>query len=195
MRPATTEWLAPPYGEGFWWPSVLNAGLKMSPVFRPWYWKDRIAPAAYVEGTRDSVASTQLGFRQLADGIYVVQHAENEYAFVDTGTAHIPCQAVAVGGNIDVDCSTDVAGTLIVRENNWTGWSANLDGQDKIMDDGPWLSAAAPAGQHHYEFRYRPWDAWLGMALSLLGAGLTIALWIRSPDNRSNSRPHYQSEG
>ena len=51
-------------------------------------------------------------------------HPDVEYAYIDTGVDSIPCRANATGGNIDVECETDRAGTLIVQENNWSGWYA-----------------------------------------------------------------------
>jgi uncharacterized membrane protein YfhO len=103
-----------------------------------------------------------------------------EYAYVDTGDHSTPCRANAIGGNIDVDCQNDRAGILIVKENNWSGWYASRDGKPLALADAQWLSVSAPAGQHHYEFRYRPWDVPLGLLLSLAGIGLAITLWMRS---------------
>jgi hypothetical protein len=38
--------------------------------------------------------------------------------------------------------------------------------------DGNWLALAVPHGSHTIQFRYRPWDVPLGMALSLIGWGM-----------------------
>ena len=184
MKPATTQWIGLPAGEAFWTPYVLNAGLKLSPTFLPWHWKDRTLPSPYINGTRDGAAPDAPGFIQLIDGIHIAQQPENEYAFVDTGTGGLtPCQANAIGGDIDVTCNTNAAGQLIVRENSWSGWTVSLDGQAAQLGSGSWLSAIAPAGTHHFEFRYRPWDVWVGLLLTIGGVGLSIWLWIHAkPD-------------
>jgi hypothetical protein len=35
-------------------------------------------------------------------------------------------------------------------------------------------------GKHTYHFRYRPWDVWVGISLSLLGIILSLILWFRA---------------
>ncbi len=113
-------------------------------------------------------------------GYFLLQHAANEYAVIDNGTQRIPCRAMAHGGDIDVDCETDSAGTLIVQEYSWTGWYVSRNGQPVELRAEPWLSAAAPAGKSHFEFRYRPWDVPVGVLLSVFGLGLIVVLWLKS---------------
>jgi hypothetical protein len=48
------------------------------------------------------------------------------------------------------------------------------------LNAGTWLSVAAPAGTHHYEFRYRPWDVPVGAGLTLIGLALAVWVW-RTP--------------
>jgi hypothetical protein len=85
-----------------------------------------------------------------------------------------------VGGYIDVECDSEAAGTLVVYEYSWSGWTARRDGQALMLGPGPWLNVFAPAGTHHYEFRYRPWDVPLGLVLSLAGMVLCVWLWMRA---------------
>jgi len=181
LKPSTAEWVGFPIGEGFWTAGALDAGLKLSPTFRPWFWKDRESPPPHYDGQRDKTIANAADFVSVRDGVYWQEHAANEYATIEVGAQHLPCHATAIGGNIDVECAANVDGTLIVRENSWTGWFVSRDGQSVELGTGPWLSTSAPAGTHHYEFRYRPWDVALGLILSLVGVGLVIRLWIKAP--------------
>ncbi len=184
----TAEWIYPPYTEGVWLPLGLNDNLKMVTVARPWQWIDRQPPDYAIEAIRNLDKPPTGPVLGRFGNLTVMAHPDVEYAYVDTGGGSIPCHASAMGGNIDVECQTERAGTLIVKENNWSGWSASRDGEPIELADSPWLSVSAPAGQHHYEFRYRPWDVWVGAALSLAGLGLASLLWIRSArERRGNS--------
>jgi hypothetical protein len=46
-----------------------------------------------------------------------------------------------------------------------------------LQKEGDWLATQAPAGDHAYQFRYRPWDAVLGTVLTLVGVVLAVILW------------------
>jgi hypothetical protein len=81
---------------------------------------------------------------------------------------------VAIGGNIDVYCNNDTPGVLKVMENKLNGWTAKRDGLSTKLGEGQWLSTNAPAGAHHYAFRYRPWDVVAGFLLSAAGFCLAI---------------------
>lgn len=186
MEPETAQWIAPPFGENFWNPVALQSGLKLTRALRPWWWKGREKPSPYIEGTRDPTAPKDPAYIETVDDIHLLLHPENEYAFVEAADRPIPCQATALGGQIDVTCQNKVDGTLVVREYTWTGWRAYRDGERVPLDEGPWLSVSAPAGEHHYAFRYRPWDVWAGLLSTLGGIGWAIWLWIRSPNRRSS---------
>ena len=154
----TAEWIYPPYTEGAWLPLGLNDNLKMVTVARPWQWKDRQPPAYAIEAIRNLDKPPTGSVLGTFGNLTVVAHPGVEYAYVNTDDGAVPCRASAMGGNIDVECGADRAGTLIVQENNWSGWFASRDGEPIALVDGQWLSVPAAAGQHHYEFRYRPWD-------------------------------------
>lgn len=180
LKTESAEWIGFPYGEHFWTPAIIDAGLKAAPVARPWHWKDREPPAPYLEASYDPITGTVPGLLGKVAGISLLIHPENEYAAVTAGADVVPCRATATGGLIQVTCVTTAPGTLLVRENQWTGWQALLDGRPVPLNDGTWLSVAAPAGTHRYEFRYRPWDVPLGAGLTLIG--LLLAVWVwRTP--------------
>jgi hypothetical protein len=176
----TTEWVYPPYGEAYWLPFGLNKNLKMVTIARPWQWLDRQPPDYAVEAIRNLDKPLMGPVLGSFGDLTVVAHPGVEYAYVDTGAGSIPCQANALGGHIDVECQTDQPGTLVVKENNWSGWYASRDGTSAQLADNQWLSVSAPTGLHHYEFRYRPWDVWVGAVLSLVGLSLAGVLWVRS---------------
>lgn len=178
---AGAQWVSPPYGEHFWTPAALALDLKITGIYRPWFWKGREVPPPLVEAVRPSASSGTSRLWRQVDGLRLLLHPENEYAFIDTGAKRIPCRATALGGNIDVYCESDTPGTLVVRENQWSGWKVRRDGTPVPLGPGQWLNVAAPAGAHHYEFRYRPWDVMLGILLTLAGIVLTVWLWVHTP--------------
>ena len=139
-----------------------------------------------MKGTRDinEVDTSSSKYLGESGGIYLVSHPENSYAYINTGEQKIPCQATALGGNIDIECTSDTAGKLIVTENSWDGWQANRDGTPIPLEDSRWLTVDAPAGTYRYEFRYRPWDVTLGFLLTLVGIVLCAWWWFRSPSAR-----------
>jgi hypothetical protein len=183
----SAEWVAPPFGEYLWYPMTLGRGLKLGNTFRPWRWKDHPDPAFYVEGTRDAAGLSNPDYVVTYSGVNWMVHTQNEYAKVVLPSGEqVACAAVSQGGNIDVDCQTAVDGVLAVTENATADWRAATDSISASLLPGQWLSVPAPAGTHHYSFRYRPWDVWVGLTLALLGVILVIAgFWAR--DNRTQA--------
>lgn len=170
LRTDSAQWVSPPFGEHFWTPPALEAGLKVTQMVSPWGWEGRSYPEAYRELIRDT-------------GITMQEHSEQQYASVSTSTGTMACHAEAVGGHIDVVCTTHAPGVLTVKENNWTGWYAWHNGSRIPIDrESDWLTVDAPAGKNHFAFRYRPWDVPLGVVLSSVGVFLCVLLWL-SPVN------------
>ena len=69
----------------------------------------------------------------------------------------------------------------MVKENAWSGWQAQVDGQGVGLEPHRWLRLRLPAGEHQVRLRYRPWDVLLGCLLSLGGLALVVQQW-RKPD-------------
>jgi len=176
----TSEWVNLPYGEHYWAIPAFDTGLKLSNGVRPWKWINHDFAPAFREGTRSEVDPTSPNYIASVGGINLVAHPENEYAYIAVGNLITPCQAHALGGNIDVDCPVAGPGQLVVHEYYYTGWTAWRDGVRTPMLDSKWLSAEAPAGQHKFAFRYRPWDVWAGLFLSLSGLAACTVLWRKS---------------
>jgi len=173
------EWAQPPWGEYQWFVFAREVNVKIAEMYRPWFWKDRETPTSFIDGTHGDIDSASHEFIANEAGVNIVIHAENEYAYVETTGGRIPCKAEAQGGNIDVVCETNVDGELVIQENSWSGWYVKQDDNPIKLLDGNWLRVKAPAGSHRYSFRYRPWDAPLGIGLSLIGLALAIFLWFR----------------
>lgn len=107
--------------------------------------------------------------------------SDREYAQVLYTDSRPPtgCRASGNSGDIDVICQTSQPGTLVVKEYNWSGWHARLDGRPARLERGDWLSVTLPAGEHRLEFRYRPWDVPLGVVLWGAGLALVAALLLK----------------
>ncbi len=185
LATGTTEWVNLPYGEHYWAIPAFETGLKVGNAIRSWKWSGHAFPPAFREATRAAgdPASSQT-ITTLGD-IHIVAHPENEYAYVQVGGLIKTCQAHALGGNIDVVCPVSGSGKLIVHEYDYPGWTAWQDGTPIPLLTSPWLSVDAPAGQHVYQFRYRPWDVWVGILCSLSGMAACLVLGRRGRENKA----------
>ena len=177
VKTQNTQWVGLPFGEHHWMLPALEAGLKVSGGIRTWNWADRALPAATIEVA--ALPNDQAPpDAELLNGLTILRFPTNEYAYVQAGAEKIPCAATARGGHIDVRCNTSEDGMLIVQENAWSGWQVTRNGRPVMLLDGPWLSTPVPAGEHTFQFRYRPWDVLLGLSLTALGLLLTLYLWL-----------------
>jgi hypothetical protein len=176
-----------PIGEHFWAPIAAEKGVKLTNVTRPSHWRNREPPLPYISAVRYEPAGGEL--LVTLDDVRVVRLEENPYAYVQAGSERVPCEARVRGGQIDVKCDTAMEGSLIVRENSWSGWRAWRDGVRRPLERGePWLSLRAPAGQHEYRFRYLPWDVGLGALVSVVGLVVAVALWWPGLEQRIERR-------
>lgn len=177
------EWINVPYGDHFFVTPAIERDLKLSSdFFRTWHWKDRPVPPPTLEANRDGPPP---GMRESAivEGIniHAAQEAQDYASVVNVEGGRTACHARGTGGDIDVSCDLTGEGTLVVEENNWSGWRVQIDGQPARLLEGNWLSVKAPEGLHTYSFRYRPWDVPLGFAL--LCIGLLLSGWILLHEN------------
>jgi uncharacterized membrane protein YfhO len=104
---------------------------------------------------------------------------------------YLPCTASSKGGWIDVSCESQSPGLLVVNEYAWDGWWAWKDGQPVRLGSGTVLNVQAPAGKHHYQFRYLPWDVLLGALLTLTGIILSVILHQRMKRSTSARNASY----
>ena len=170
-----TQWVTPPNDD--WFPALMVGSPKVIMTNRPWNWKNRQRLSGYIglvsNPNHNPLDGTLISREKDFD---VMKRPEELYASVtvNNGTTPDPvkCDANSSGGIIDVTCDTPAAGILTVHDYQWSGWYAWMDGNPIPFTSSDWLSVNAPAGRHIYSFRYRPWDIYLGAALSILGLGL-----------------------
>lgn len=187
INPPFTAWTEMPFGEHYWAPIALERGLKLTSVVRPWDWREREWPPAELTVTRDQAIQGDPDYIGSWGGTYFRENPENAYAFVRTETDVVPCAATAVGGQVEVTCTNEEAGELIVQEYLWGGWTGERDGEATTIGAGSRLNAEAPAGTHQYRFRYQPWDVYLGLAFTI--AGIILCAWIWFFQSRKDETP------
>ena len=177
------QWVNPPFGEHGYVEPAVGMQLKLSPGVQTWFWKDRPIPEPFLAVAFHGPPPGMIAYKLVKDVPIYKAGPERAYALVtypDEKPSTL-CQAHGRGGDIAVSCVTGKDGVLVVKENNWSGWQAEMDGQPARLEENDWLSVPLPAGEHQVSFRYRPWDVNLGLALSLLGALLAVYLWYK-PD-------------
>ncbi len=175
-RTSDAQWINTPFS-GDWVLTFLNEGIKIIMWERHWSWNDRTRLVGYIGFTDNPDDDVQILSKQ--PDFYVTVRPSELYATVNTGAETVKCEAVSRGGNIDVTCDAPAPGTLTVLEYQYGGWRAWVDGHPVPFIDGEWLSVEAPAGRHTFSFRYRPWDVYAGMTVSLAGIGILLWLWIK----------------
>ena len=174
LKTPEAEWVQPVFGVYFWLPVAIENNLKIRFFFRPWSLRGAEMPKAFAELSLNLDGANLPGFQKIVDDMVLLVHPEYPYAYTTDEQTKNPCKASAMGGNIDVVCDSNIDGNLVVTERALSGWSAFMDGKNVRLVDAPWLTTPSPAGKHVFSFRYRPWDAILGIILSLLGWVVSI---------------------
>jgi hypothetical protein len=185
LKPAGLAWVQPPGSDWDFAIIALEHGFKLTQAYRPWRWDKRSFPPPSIQVTRDQVDPSIPGFRTKIQDFSVIDYPTIYYASVVTADQATPCTATAQGGNIDVDCATEAEGQLVVYENSWAGWNVRRDRAPAALNSSRWLTTWAPAGRHHYEFRYRPWDVAVGLVMTIAGWCLALGLWLRASTRRT----------
>jgi hypothetical protein len=180
------EWVQPPPAEHQWTEAALGLGLKVSEVWYPWAWRGHPVPEPRIEATREEPPQGASLLTE-AEGVATYLHEDRHYATIMTGEETIPCMASGGAGDIRVRCSSEQEGLLIVQENSWDGWHAQIDGEPVPLFPRTRLTVRSSPGTHEYRFRYLPWDVPLGLGLTVLGWMTMIILYARA--NRKARRP------
>ncbi|TET33111.1 MAG: hypothetical protein E3J69_08120 [Anaerolineales bacterium] len=163
-----------------WTFELIEDGHKVTNVFRPWHWKHRQNPPPSYRAFSPQEEIETGEIITMVDEIRVIEYSDVFYAYIQSGVDEfIPCTADSRGGFIDVHCSTQKPGRLILRENTYPGWLAYRDGEKIELIGENDIEVVAPQGDHHYTFRYFPIDVLLGFSLTLIGIGLSIAILRR----------------
>jgi hypothetical protein len=158
--------------------------MKIASFFRPWRVNGPEMPPAYLQMTTFPADANLPEYFKMYENYIILRRPNNLYAYVKAGETVHACRATSLGGNIDVQCNTPSAGTLYVIERALGGWTAAQDGLAANLLPDPWLALYAPAGKHAYSFRYQPWDAPVGLGLSILGwiAAITGLIYSSKKD-------------
>ncbi len=172
LKTDSAQWVGP-LGSN-WIPPLLDRGQKLI-TFRPWDWRERNIPTVYVAAVHNPLNNPIPNVTQRIGEVDLVKDPSAEYALIQAGDQLIPCKAASLGGYIDVSCNSPAAGTLVVKENAWSGWTVRVDGKTTALENSNWLQTRGLEGQHTYSFRYQPWDVWVGIALMLAGIAAIIA--------------------
>ncbi len=175
-----SAWIEPPKNSHQWVVELVEDGHKVTNVFRPWHWKARPypAPAYQAFSPEDEILRGEV-FTTI-DAIRVVRYPEIHYAQVESDVAEpVPCEANARGGLIDVVCSAETSGRLVLQENMFPGWSGYRDSEKIELIGDEQIEVEAPSGDHVYRFRYYPFDFLLGAIVSLVGVALCVAAIAR----------------
>lgn len=180
LKAPSLEWVSTPFGEHYWVEPSVEEGLKLTSVVSVWWWTDRQIPppTRIASRTQPPAVGAQTG--SLEEGIPIYEAAEQPYAVVMTQESLLPCVASGTGGDLTVECSASEEGRLIVQENSWTGWRVYVDQKPARLEPGPLLSALTEPGSHVYGFVYRPWDAVVGILVTIAGIGLTLVLLLEN---------------
>ncbi len=179
----STQWVQVP--DWVFVPPALSAGYKVTNFYREIAgFARRESPKPYLAVCSDPIPPEVEKVRQW-QGQWLCQNPQNEYAYVDLGDGTMsPCNASGTGGDLTVHCKTDRDGILVVEENSWTGWSVWRDSTPAALipasSSAYWLRTNAPSGDHTYDFQYRPWDVWVGLAVTIAGIVLAASLWFRA---------------
>lgn len=161
---------------------AIRDGLKLSNGFRTWRWKDHPDPQPVLAATAANDLRTDMRkINRIGKEIIFAASPGHEYAAVlHPDGSRTVCRAYGTGGFLDVHCTLEQGGTLSIKENNWRGWHAWVDGKKTEVQPERWLTVnILSAGEHLVMFRYRPLDAMLGIGLCLAGVVLTLVIWWR----------------
>ncbi len=114
----------------------------------------------------------------------------HEFGLVVEGSVEVPCRPEQTGtaeimeesfNRISVRTAADTAGWVLLRDTNYPGWAAEIDGevQDIIYGNYLFRAVRVPAGQHEIVFVYQPVSLKVGLGMSLAGLGLLGILIFR----------------
>lgn len=181
LSTATSQWVDVPFTIHSWYIPALEADMKLANGIRPWTIKNKKHPEPQRAISTFQVNQNDPHLISRDNDWYFSIYDENEYAIASHNGKGVPCDAFSTGGIIDIHCPNTAGGALIVFENSWDGWNATVDGKPVNLLQGQWLSVELTPGPHTIQFRYQPWDVWVGMTLSLIGIVLCIWLWRISP--------------
>lgn len=172
------QWVQTVWGEGYWSIWARQHHLKVAWFWQPWL-KGTSPPPATLETVRGSDppdwADEEIG---TVGDLTVYSRANTWYAAATLEDGSIvPCNASGWGATLQISCNLSAPGRLRVYEINVPGWQATVSDQElPVISDQGWLGIDIPAGESTTKLQFRPWNFWLGLALSILGICVAAVL-------------------
>ena len=189
LKTPNLQWVNTPYGEHFFIEPAVAEGLKLSPGILAFRWKDREFPEPELVADRIGPPTEDSILLEEINGIPIYATNSDPYAaiyFPDETFSE--CEATGTGGIIKVNCDSDRAGVLIVREYRVGGWQASINNKPATLMDSDWLRLNAPQGENKFLFNYKPIDVPIGIALGVVGWLIVIFMILQNPVNQFISR-------
>lgn len=165
------QWVQTIWGETYWSIWSRQHHLKVA-----WFWsswlKDASPPPPALEAVRASDrpdwADKKIG---TVGDISVYSRTNTWYASATLNDGSmVPCSASGWGADLQISCDLPEPGRLRINEVNISGWKATVAGQEvPVIGDQGWIGIDIPAGESTTKLRYRPWEFWVGLALTLAG--------------------------
>ncbi len=183
LQTPSLQWVTIPNGGFDYTATGVGMGLKLSNGGCPWGWKGRpLPPTTRLALHPQEPVPPDVTLLSHVQGIPIYGRLDDAVQYATVQQVNVErrvCEAQGAGGHINVTCDIDMPGILTIHENMWSGWKVSIDGQPAVLrEEEPWLSVDVPAGKHTVEFRYRPWDVPLGLALCIVGIALSgYLLW------------------
>jgi len=115
-----------------------------------------------------------------SDEVLLFEHPDMQFAKRPSGGDVVHC-LVYEPERLVLDVDTPSGGLLVVADTWYPGWEAWVDGERKtiLRANACQRAVALEAGKHRVEMIFRPHRVYWGLALSLIGLGLLIALGRR----------------
>lgn len=163
-------WVSPVLSEWSMQMVAYDHGLKLSDGWRPWDIAGFGAtPPTYIAYRYEGEYLPEPMELSGRTDFGLIYHSlqPNQYAVASSGGT---CSAQGEGGHLIIACDAPSAGTLTVQESAFSDWTATVNGESvAVSNSNSWISVPIPAGTSTVELRFRPWDFWLGLALTIIG--------------------------
>jgi hypothetical protein len=188
LRTPDLQWVNTPFGEHFFISPAIASGLKLAAGWQPWQWKGHPVPEPVLQADRQGVPTNMVLLKEVGGVPIYKAPPGREYATVShPDGSETVCTGEGAGGDLTVTCDLREEGALVVKENSWTGWRADIDGRSVDLKQGQWLSVDLAAGSHVVRFRYWPWDVLIGLMLFIGGVVLACLLWFAGERTHSGT--------
>lgn len=163
----------------------MSHNIKISEMIFSWRFVEfKFPPAAYVLTNEPPSANWEV--IKAYDGgwiLYRTNDPASVYAQVTPPKGRpTTCQVdYALAGKVDLTCTTDEGGKLVVLEHDMPEWRATVNNQVVQPSVGTgWITLNIPAGTTTIQLRYQPWYIIPSLIVGMLGWSLAIGgiIWL-----------------